>query len=498
MNPCRTVRPRLFNFSNSYSELPERFYARLRPTSVAKPGLIKVNRKLAEELCLDPDMLESNAGVAVLAGNSIPDGAVPLAMVYAGHQFGGWVPQLGDGRAILLGEVIDQNGVRRDVQLKGSGPTPFSRMGDGRAWLGPVMREYLVSEAMHALGIPSTRSLAAVATGEPVQRERVYPGAVLTRVAKGHIRVGTFQYFLARNDIEALRLLADYTIARLHPDAFNSENPILGLLERVVDGQARLVAAWMGAGFIHGVMNTDNVSLACETIDFGPCAFMDNFHPHKVFSSIDHAGRYAFSNQPSVCHWNLAQFATTLLPILGLGKEDAIKVATDAVNQFEDRFTEAWLTVFRRKLGLAVNENNESLISGFLKLLAESEADFTVAFRRLTELTATGGKGDDAFVAYLGGNHAARDWVSAWRQRLGQDRRSASFRQRVMNSYNPALIPRNHLIEQAIDEAVAGNFQLFHDLDRAWTAPYSDHPQSDRFTLPPTQEEVVCRTFCGT
>ena len=271
----------MINFSNSYSELPDRFYARLNPTSVCEPGLVKVNRELAGELGIDPGFLESDEGIRILSGNSVPDGASPLAMVYAGHQFGGWVPRLGDGRAILLGEVIDRVGIRRDIQLKGCGRTPFSRSGDGRAWLGPVMREFLVSEAMHHLGIPSTRALAAVVTGEPVYREGAFPGAVLTRVAKGHIRVGTFQYFYSRNDTEALRILADHTIARLHPEVEDMPNPILGLLERVVEMQARLIASWMGVGFIHGVMNTDNVSLACETIDFGPCAFMDSFHPSK-------------------------------------------------------------------------------------------------------------------------------------------------------------------------------------------------------------------------
>ena len=304
-------------FDNSYSRLPDRFFARLDPVNVSSPGLIKVNRELAANLSIDPDLLESDAGVQMLAGNRIPEGAKPIAMAYAGHQFGGWVPQLGDGRALLLGEVVGQDGARWDIQLKGSGRTPFSRNGDGRAWIGPVVREYIVSEAMLALGIPATRALAAVTTGDPVYREKVLPGAILTRVSSCFVRVGTFQYFFARNDIPALQALADYVIARLYPDAQESERPALSLLRSVVAGQAKLIADWMGVGFIHGVMNTDNMSLACETIDFGPCALMDGFHPHKVFSSIDHGGRYAYSNQPAVGLWNLAQFATTLVPLLG-------------------------------------------------------------------------------------------------------------------------------------------------------------------------------------
>lgn len=487
----------MINFSNSYSELPDRFYARLNPTSVSEPGLVKVNRELAGELGIDPGFLESDDGIKILSGNSVPDGASPLAMVYAGHQFGGWVPRLGDGRALLLGEVIDRAGVRRDIQLKGSGRTPFSRLGDGRAWLGPVMREYLVSEAMHHLGIPSTRALAAVVTGEPVYREGALPGAVLTRVAKGHIRVGTFQYFYSRNDTEALRILADHTIARLHPEVEDMPNPVLGLLERVVEMQARLIASWMGVGFIHGVMNTDNVSLACETIDFGPCAFMDSFHPRKVFSSIDHGGRYAYSNQPSVCLWNLAQFATALVPILGSDQENAVKVATEAINRFQGSFTDAWLSVFRKKLGLLPKDEDDTLISDFLGLLAEAQADFTVAFRRLSCLADTEEDYDD-FREYLGGGPKSAEWLTRWRRRLMQDGRPATVRQEEMKLANPALIPRNHLVEKAIAEGVAGDFNLFNELNRAWATPFAEHSMSGRFALPPTPDEVVSRTFCGT
>ena len=314
----------VFGFDNSYARLPERFYAQLDPTPVSAPRLIKINEALAQELGLDPEMLATPQAVEILAGNRIAVGSQPIALAYAGHQFGNFVPQLGDGRAILLGEVVDRAGLRRDIQLKGSGPTPFSRRGDGRAALGPVLREYIVSEAMAALGIPTTRSLAAVATGEPVVRETVLPGAVLTRVATSHIRVGTFQFFAARGDGEALRLLADHVIARHYPDARDEENPYRALFDRVIARQAELVARWMLVGFIHGVMNTDNCSIAGETIDYGPCAFMDVYKPDTVFSSIDHGGRYAYVNQPRICHWNLARFGETLLPLFDDDSDKAL------------------------------------------------------------------------------------------------------------------------------------------------------------------------------
>ena len=487
----------MFNFDNSYASLPERFYVRLRPTPVAQPGLVRVNRELAEELAIDPDYLESQEGVSILAGNSVPEGADPLAMAYAGHQFGGWVPQLGDGRAILLGEIVDRRGVRRDVQLKGSGRTPFSRQGDGRAWLGPVIREYLVSEAMHALGVPSTRSLAAVTTGEPVFREKTYPGAVLTRVAKGHVRVGTFQYFYARNDTEALQLLVDHTISRLYPEIADATDPVIALLDTVVERQAHLIASWLGFGFIHGVMNTDNVSLACESIDFGPCAFMDNFHPDKVFSSIDHGGRYSYSNQPAICLWNLAQFATTLVPVIGVDKEKAITAATDSINRFQDHFSHAWTTVFCRKLGLLPDEGNQVLVSGFLELLTEIQTDFTVAFRRLACLS-NNDNDNKRFVMFLNAGCKGEDWLSGWWQQVNRDGLPEAERQRIMKSANPAIIPRNHLIEQAIDEAVAGDLLPFHRLCHAWTNPFADDQMESQFALPPKPEEVVSRTFCGT
>ncbi len=502
LNGLRTrVQPihgqQVFSFSNSYSELPERFYARLDPTSVCEPGLIMVNRNLAVELGIDPGWLESPAGIEILAGNRVPEGAEPLAMAYAGHQFGGWVPQLGDGRALLLGEVIDCNGHRKDIQLKGSGPTPFSRRGDGRAWLGPVLREYLVSEAMHALGIPTTRALAAATTGEPVYREGALPGAVLTRVARSHVRVGTFQYFYARNDTEALQLLAKHTIDRIYPELAKTENPFLSLLEEVVDRQARLIAAWMGVGFIHGVMNTDNTSLACETIDFGPCAFMDSFHPGKVFSSIDHGGRYAYSNQPAICLWNLAQLATTLVPILGPDKDQSVKVATEAINRFQDAFNTAWTGLFCKKLGLPAGDGDMGLITGFLDLMAETQADFTVSFRTLSSI-GDDPSDDETLDKLIGGSGKSYKWIADWRRRLRSEGVATSTRQQEMKALNPAIIPRNHLVEQCIAAAVGGDFEPFERLNCEWSRPFDDRPVSSRLAMPPGPEEVVTRTFCGT
>src|SRR5215212_6194815 len=331
-----------FPYDNTYARLPDRFYARVEPEAVTAPRLIRLNRDLALQLCLDPDRLSSLEGAELLSGNRVPDAAEPIAMAYAGHQFGNFVPQLGDGRAILLGEVIDRNGIRRDIQLKGSGPTPFSRRGDGRAALGPVLREYLVSEAMAALGLPTTRSLAAVATGEPVFRETLLPGAVLTRVASSHIRVGTFQFFAARGDTEGVRKLADYVIARHYPEAAKTERPYRTLLEQVVAAQADLIARWLLVGFIHGVMNTDNMSVAGETIDYGPCAFMDAYNPATVFSSIDHMGRYAYANQPRIGLWNLARLAETLLPLLSEDQDQAVLQAQAALSGFAPKFEAAY------------------------------------------------------------------------------------------------------------------------------------------------------------
>ncbi len=479
-------------FDNSYARLPARFHARLDPTPVAGPRLIKVNHALARELGLDPDWLETPQGVAVLAGNAVPEGAAPLAAAYAGHQFGHFTPQLGDGRAILLGEVVGPDGQRRDIQLKGSGPTPFSRRGDGRAALGPVLREYLVSEAMHALGIPTTRALAAVTTGEDVFRETALPGAVVTRVAASHIRVGTFQYFAARGDIEGIRILADHAIARHYPEAATAENPHLAFLEGVVARQAALVARWLLVGFIHGVMNTDNMAVSGETIDYGPCAFMDAYDPGAVFSSIDHAGRYAYGNQPRIAQWNLTRLAETLLPLLAPEEEPALEAAKQALAGFGPAFQDAYLGGLARKMGLSDQRDGDAeLTQDLLTIMAEAGADFTLAFRAL---------GDDAALRTLFADPAALDaWLPRWRARLEDDPQSPAERQAMMRAANPAFIPRNHQVEAVITAAVQReDFGPFEELLGVLARPYEDQPGAERFQLPPKAEERVLATFCGT
>src|SRR5882757_7891022 len=382
-------------FDNSYARLPERFYVRLAPTPVAEPRLVKLNTALAAELGLDAEAVASPQGVAILAGNRIAGGSEPIALAYAGHQFGNFVPQLGDGRAVLLGEVVGRNGIRRDIQLKGSGPTPFSRRGDGRAALGPVLREYIVSEAMFALGIPTTRSLAAVITGEPVIRETVLPGAVLTRVASSHIRVGTFQFFAVRRDTDAIRRLADHVIARHYPELLGTERPYHALLAGVVARQAELVARWLLVGFIHGVMNTDNSSISGETIDYGPCAFMDDYNPATVFSSIDEQGRYAYANQPRIALWNLTRLAECLLPLFSDDKDQAIEQAQGVLGAFSEKFTDAYQAGLRAKIGLfTTRDGDEALVQDLLDTMAKNQADFTLTFHNLAD-AARGADGDE-------------------------------------------------------------------------------------------------------
>jgi len=479
-------------FDNSYARLPDRFYARLPPTPVAAPKLVRLNEALADELGLDPAFLRSPEGIEVLAGNRIAEGSEPLAAAYAGHQFGHFVPQLGDGRAILLGEVVDTKGRRRDIQLKGSGPTPFSRRGDGRAALGPVLREYVVSEAMAALGVPTTRALAAVTTGEMVWRETGLPGAVLTRVAASHIRVGTFQFFAARGDTDAVRELADHVIARHYPEVRDAPNPYRALLEAVIARQAALVAHWLSIGFIHGVMNTDNVSIAGETIDYGPCAFMDTYHPATVFSSIDEQGRYAYANQPPIAQWNLARLAETLLPLLSADEATAISEANAALTTYAPRFNAAYIGAFRRKLGLRAEQANDlALIQELLDLMAAAQADFTVTFRRLSDAVV------DISKEVLPVDNSA-GWAARWRTRLTAETTSPEEQRRLMQASNPAYIPRNHLVEEMIQAGLAGDFAPFEQLLAVLSAPYEDQPGAERFARPPRPEEVVSRTFCGT
>jgi uncharacterized protein YdiU (UPF0061 family) len=488
-----------FAFDNSYARLPERCFARQAPTPVAAARLIRVNTAVAEQLGLDPTELDSAAGADIFAGNSVPEGAEPIAQAYAGHQFGHFVPQLGDGRAILLGEVIGRAGQRRDIQLKGAGRTPFSRGGDGRAALGPVLREYIVSEAMAALGVPTTRALAAAATGEWVFRETALPGAVLTRVAASHIRVGTFQYFAARGDVAALRALADHVIARHYPQAETDERRYAALLAGVVARQAALVAQWLLVGFIHGVMNTDNMSVCGETIDYGPCAFMDAYDPATVFSSIDHAGRYAYANQPRVAHWNLARLAEALLPLLAGDEDTAVALAKETLAGFAPQFQAAYLAGLRRKLGLfEQREGDAELAQDLLDRMAANGADFTLTFRSLCE-AAAGPHADAAARAQFADAAAYDAWAERWRLRLSEEPADAAARQAAMRAANPAFIARNHQVEAAIGAAVERqDFLPFETLLAVLARPFDDQPEASYYAAPPRPEQRVLATFCGT
>lgn len=481
-------------FQNTYAYLPERFFSKQQPARAPDPFLIRTNPALARELGIAPAWLESPAALATFSGNEIPSGAEPIAQAYAGHQFGGFVPQLGDGRAILLGEVIDIHGKRRDIQLKGSGRTAFSRGGDGKSALGPVLREYLVSEAMHAFGVPTTRALAAVFTGEIVEREEPAPGGVFTRVAASHIRVGTFQYFAARQDTEAIQILTDHCIARHYPDAADAENPALAFLENVIRAQAALIAKWLPLGFIHGVMNTDNCAISGETIDYGPCAFIDTFHPDTVFSFIDRNGRYAWGNQPTIAHWNLTRFAETLLPILDSSPERAKEIATAALNQFIDHFQPAYLNHFREKLGFSTDTDldaSATFIKSTLGTLTQNKVDFTLFFRHLTLLVAEDTR------AYLLSlflvPQAAETWITHWKTIAKPDDHLAK-----MKAVNPILIPRNHRIEEAIQAAYQNDFSLFHRLTEALSKPFNETPEYKDLESAPLPTEQVQNTFCGT
>ncbi len=478
-------------FDNSYSKLPEHFFARQKPSKVPSPRLLRVNRELAVELGIDADWLESEAGLAVLSGNAIAAGSEPIAQAYAGHQFGHFVPQLGDGRAILLGEVRGVEGARFDLQLKGSGRTPFSRAGDGKSALGPVIREYVVSEAMAALGVRTTRALAAVATGETVYRqEGEVAGGIFTRVASSHVRVGTFQYFNALGDVDGVRALADFVLRRHYPKALEAEEPYLALLESVLRAQAQLVAHWMSLGFIHGVMNTDNMAVSGETIDYGPCAFMEAFHPGCVFSSIDSRGRYAWGNQGNIAFWNLTRLAETLLPLLADEVDVAKEKAERVLQTFPDLFGEAYAQRFEAKLGLGEGVSRE-LIQEALQLLASQEVDFTLFFRRLTSVAGGGEKGS---LEALFRDRAAFDaWFSKWERR--REKEDGLCR---MKASNPVLIPRNHRVEQAIQAAYRGDFSVFDRLVEAYRMPYVENFEYADLEALPRAEEVVRQTFCGT
>jgi uncharacterized protein YdiU (UPF0061 family) len=483
---------------HTYSTLPSRFYARVAPAPAKDPRLVVFNSRLASELDFDPADLERE-GAALFSGAQTPEDADPIALAYAGHQFGGFVPQLGDGRAILLGERVGRDGVRRDIQLKGSGRTPFSRNGDGRAALGPMLREYLISEAMHALGIPTTRSLAVVTTGEQVVREDLLPGAVLTRVAASHIRVGTFEYFAARNDREAVSQLLEYVITRHYPETRGADVPALAVLEAVAQRQAALIADWMSVGFIHGVMNTDNMAISGETIDYGPCAFMDHYAANTVFSSIDHGGRYAYGNQPSIAQWNLARFAETLLPLIESNTEKAVETATAVVRDFMRVFDAQLLTRMRRKIGLAENQESDAeLISALFATMQSAGADFTLTFRRLARC-AEEPANDASLLELFAPSSGIADWLRRWRERLASEPQNLAARAANMRRVNPAFIPRNHQVEAALEAAsTRGDLGPFHKLLSILEHPYDDQSDRSEFEQPPAPGERVHRTFCGT
>ena len=503
-----------FRFDNSFARELEGFYTFWRPVAAPAPRLLFLNHSLADELCLDVASLDGPALAATFAGNTLPEGAEPLAQAYAGHQFGGFSPQLGDGRALLLGEVIDRQGRRRDIAFKGSGRTPFARGGDGKAAVGPMLREVLVGEAMHALGIPTTRALAVAATGEPVYRELALPGAVLTRVAASHLRVGTFEFYAARGDVERVRKLAEYTIARHDPALATSSQPFLALLRAVAERQAALVAQWMNVGFIHGVMNTDNMTISGETIDYGPCAFMEAYDPDTVFSSIDGHGRYAFGNQPDIANWNLARLAETLLPLLSDDPERAVAMATEVLVAFPVQYRGHLLRGRRAKLGLHRGETDDdgtdiALAEDWLSLLHAERVDFTLAWRRLADAAA----GDEAplralFADANGLRTEAPDaWLARWRARCASEdhevRASASAgidRARAMRSVNPLVIARNHRVEEALAAASNdGDLGPFEQLLDALRRPYDEAPERAQYAEPaPVEVTARYRTFCGT
>ncbi|MCU1500731.1 MAG: YdiU family protein [Ilumatobacteraceae bacterium] len=495
-----------FVFDNSYVRELHGLYEPWQAATATSPRLLALNEALAHELGLDVEALQAPDGVAVLVGNATPEGASPVAQAYAGHQFGGFSPRLGDGRALLVGEVLDAHGRRRDLHLKGSGRTPFSRGGDGKAAVGPMLREYVIGEAMHALGIPTTRALAVVATGDLIERETMLPGAVLARIASSHLRVGTFQYAATHDDHDTLvRRLADHAIARHHPRALDAGNPYLALFEHVVEAQASLVARWMLVGFIHGVMNTDNMTISGETIDYGPCAFMDVFDPDTVFSSIDHGGRYAYGNQPVIAQWNLARLAETLLPLFDAERDAAIAAATDVLRSFTARYQAHWTAGMRAKLGLigdarsaATAEQDDGadlLIDDLLTLLRAQAVDFTSFFRALS----TSLRGDDAPLRTLVAEPAALDgWSARWRARLSAAGRRPQATAAVMDRVNPIYIPRNHLVEAALVAATDGDMAPFRQLLDVLAQPFDERPGLDAYAAPAPPSAARYRTFCGT
>ena len=489
------VRP-LFEFDNTFVRDLSGLYEPWQAATAPAPRVLALNEQLATELGVDPDALRTPDGVDFLIGNATPDGASPVAQAYAGHQFGGYSPRLGDGRALLIGEVLDVHGLRRDLHLKGSGRTPFARGGDGKAAVGPMLREYLIGEAMHSLGIPTTRALAVIATGERIARDTVLPGAVLTRVASSHLRVGTFQYAAASDDPTLVRRLADYAIARHYPRVVDADNPYLAFFESVVDAQASLVARWMLVGFIHGVMNTDNMTISGETIDYGPCAFMDAYDPATVFSSIDHGGRYAYGNQPGIAQWNLARLGETLLPLFDVDMDAAVATATDVLHSFTDRYVEYWHDGMRAKLGLADRQlGDEELIDELLALLDAQKVDFTQCFRALSSSL----RGDEAPARSLFAESAAFDaWADRWRAQLPTQSGDPQAIAAAMDRVNPVYIPRNHLVEEALAAGTDDDLGPFHRLLDVLARPFDERPGLEAYAAPAPPGFGPYRTFCGT
>ncbi|WP_276679954.1 protein adenylyltransferase SelO [Thalassolituus oleivorans] len=497
-------------FVNIYATLPSQFYSRAMPTPVANPALILFNHDLATELGIELNGKSNDELALLFSGNQLPDGADPLAMAYSGHQFGQLNPQLGDGRALLLGDVINRDGQRRDIQLKGAGRTPYSRGGDGRSPIGPVLREYVMCEAMHALGVPTTRALAAISSGEHVIREQREPGGVFTRVASSHIRVGTFQYFAVRRDIDGLRTLADHVLARHYPEINNqADDRYLQLFTAICHKQAELIANWMQLGFIHGVMNTDNMTVSGETIDYGPCAFMDTYKANTVYSYIDRNGRYAYQNQPAIGQWNLARLAETLLSLINDDEKTAIAQVTEVLQDFAVWQQQAWLQAMRKKLGLATEqETDQALIESLLSALTEAEMDYTLFFRRLCDLAENPDAADTKLgvltliqaPACNGSNDTAIEhWLDEWQARCQHETSSPKEQAIAMRAVNPAYIPRNHRVAEVIKAAEDNNdFEPFKRLLRILAHPYAEQPGYSSYQLPPQPDEKVLRTFCGT
>ncbi len=486
-----------FKLSNSYAKLPEGFYQKIKPEPVKNPKLIHFNKNLSQELNIDPKIINEKNCKLIFSGNIIPKGSKPIAMAYAGHQFGNFVPQLGDGRAVLLGELIAKNGKRYDLQLKGSGRTAFSRNGDGRSPLGPVIREYLISESLHYLGINSTRSLAIVSTGEDVLRETRMPGGILTRIASSHIRIGTFEFFSYKNDIKSLKALADYTLKR-HFTNIPKKHRYKFLLKKVLKSQAELISKWMSVGFIHGVMNTDNTTVSGETIDFGPCAFMDQYNPNQVYSFIDEGGRYSYINQGKIIFWNLSKFAESLLPILSDNAKESKKLAIECLEIFPGYFEQTWLNEMKKKIGLSKNEKEDHVIlNEFFEILRINNLDFTLSFRKLSKYLTE--ENDDHFKKNIKDNINFQNWVAKWKKRLSKENMSFTVLSEKMNNTNPIYIPRNHLVEKIIESSVSTkNFTELNKLLKAIQNPFSEDSLTTEYTLSPKKNEIVPFTFCGT